>query len=250
MFSFFSFLWKNKVAVLVGLVGLALSITLGVKLYQSRSVADSYADQLQDFAVVTRLNESAFMQATASVELQDSLIDGLGLPRDQSVAYAADVRIVYATRTVRVPVVERVAVVDDDLITARIEVLDGPGCIDGFCRVKDPEVEMTYTLKPLVLDLFVTKRNGRYQTVVDTHNPDLTVEMTTRLDPSVFADGQKRGFLGVGPLIRLRRYRDDFNVGDVGAVVLGGYAGDKFFVGGQVQYLQGFAAGVMAGGRF
>lgn len=247
---FLSFLWRHKAAVAIFILALISVIVLGVKLAQARRTAAGYVEQLEDYQVVTRLNESAFMQATAALDLKDTLIDGLNLPRNQSVAYAAEVRIIQKTRTVRVPVVERVAVVDDDLITARIEYIDGRECVDGFCKVKDaePVVDLTYTLKPLTLDVFVTKRDGRFQTIVDTHNPDLVVELKTKIDPLAFQD-QRRGFLGAGPLVRLRHYRNDFQAADMGAAVTGGYLGDRWFIAGQVQYLDGFGAGLIIGGR-
>lgn len=239
-------LWSRKWYVLIVIAFSACLIALGVKLWRANDRANDYQRQLASYDAVVEIHEGAYLQQTAQLELADTLIREYNPQPTTEVAYTAGVKVVYKTRTVTVPVVEtRIEYRDNNIEITGKPSDPGDTCSDGSCSI-----DLTYTLAPLKIDLFVTRVKGRYATIVDTHDPDLTVEMTTRLDPAVFQDA-RNWFAGVGPLVRLRDFKvDDFDATDIGAQAMIGYMFPRWFVSASVQYLDGFGAGVMFGGRW
>lgn len=237
-------LWSRKWYVLIVMLALAGLIALGVKLWQANNRADDYQVQLANYDVVTQIHEGAYLQQTAQLELAETLIREYSPQPGSEVAYQAVVKVITKTRTIRVPVVEtRIEYRDDNIEINGDLTGDKPGDAPNA-------IEMHYTLAPLKIDLFVTRIKGKCQTIVDTHVPDVAVEMTTRLDPAVFQDA-RNWFAGVGPLVRLRDFKvDDFDAADLGAQVMVGYMFPRWFVSASVQYLDGFGAGLMFGGRW
>ena len=144
----------------------------------------------------------------------------------------------------RVPVVETKIGYTDRYIDIDGRVISDDGPVTGL--------EMSYKLKPLAIDLFVTRgHDGEYQTIIDSGDPAVMIAaMKTRLDPAVFRD-ERPWFAGVGPLVRLRDFgARDFEASDLGVAVSVGYAAPRWFLAAQVQYLDGFGVGLLAGGRF
>lgn len=245
---FLSFLWRHKVATLIVAALISVCIYLMIMTLRARHTSDEYVRQLQNFEIVTKANETAWLQQTLRADLAEAQVADYAAQAGAQVAYQAQVQVVYQTRTVKIPVVETQIVYRDDHID-----------IDGHVTIDDAKLcpavtglELTYTMKPLHLDLFVTRGpDGEYATIVDTHNPAITVgSMKTRLDPAVFHD-DRHWFAGAGPLVRLRDYSARaFEVSDLGLAGQIGYTGGRWFVAAQVQYLDGFGVGLMAGGRF
>lgn len=242
-------LWPRKWYVLIVIIAAACCIALGVRLWRANDRANDYQRQLANYDVVTQLHEGAYLAQTARLDLAETLIREYSPQPGTQVAYECKATIEYQTRTIRVPVAETKIVYRDRYIDIDGRVIsdDGPDVAQSVTGL-----EMTYTIKPLALDLFVTRGpDGEYATIVDTHDPAITIgRMKTRLDPAVFHD-DRHWFAGGGPLVRLR----DFKVRDFGATDLGvagqiGYTGGRWFVAAQVQYLDGFGVGLMAGGRF
>lgn len=237
-------LWSRKWYVLIVIAFSACLMALGVKLWRANDRANDYQRQLANYDVVTQIHEGAYLQQTAQLELAETLIREYSPQPGSEVAYQAAVKVITKTRTIRVPIVETKLVYAD-------ENIDISGDIIADKTSATPNaIEMHYTLAPLKIDLFVTRIKGKYQTIVDTHVPDVAVEMTTRLDPAVFQDG-RAWFAGAGPLVRLRDFKvDDFDAADIGAQVAIGYMFPRWFLSVSVQYLDGFGAGVMFGGRW
>jgi len=193
------------------------------------------------------LHEGAYLQQTAMVELYETLIREYNPQPTTELAYQAQVKIVTKTRTIRVPVVETKIVYRDENIDITGDIVADKGadkCADGTCTL-----DLSYTLAPMQFDLFVTRVKGKYATIVDTHRDDVTVEMTTRLDPAVFQD-DRPWFAGVGPLVRLHAQKRDYSWYDLGLGVEVGYLFSRWYIKGQVQYFDGFGVGLMFGGRW
>ena len=239
-----AWLWKRRWYVVIAAAALTCVVSLLVKLWRADRRADEYAAQLATYDVVSMLHEGAYQQQTAMVELYETLIREYNPQPTTELAYQAQVKVIYKTRTVTVPVIERVIEYRDKLITIDAKPAAGETCDGGTCAV-----DLSYTLAPLKFDLFVTRVKGKYATIVDTHNADVTVEMATKLDPAVFQD-DRPWFAGVGPLVRLHTQKQDYSWYDLGLGVEVGYLFNKWYIQGQVQYLGGFGAGVMFGGRW
>lgn len=239
-----AWLWRQKWYILIIAVATVAMISMAVKLWQARAAAVSYQDQLAIYDAVSMLHEGAYQQQTAMVELYETLIREYNPQPTTEVAYQAQVKIVYKTRTVQVPVVEHVIEYRDKLIAIDAKPATGETCESGTCNI-----DLSYTLAPMQFDLFVTRVKGKYATIVDTHNPDVTVEMTTRLDPAVFQD-DRPWFAGVGPLVRLHGSKGEYSWYDLGLAAEVGYLFNKWYIKGQVMYFDGFGAGVMFGGRW
>jgi hypothetical protein len=244
-----SFLWRHKVATVIVAALISVCIYLMIMTLRARHTSDEYVKQLQNYEIVTKANETAWLQQTLRADLAEAQVADYAAQAGAQVAYHCEATIEYQTRTIRVPVAETKIVYRDRYIAIDGRVIsdDGPDVAQSVTGL-----EMTYTIKPLALDLFVTRGpDGEYATIVDTHDPAITIgRMKTRLDPAVFHD-DRHWFAGGGPLVRLR----DFKVRDFGATDLGvagqiGYTGGRWFVAAQVQYLDGFGVGLMAGGRF
>ena len=110
------FLWRHKGATLLTIALLAVIGSLLISLYRARSLADDYQVQLANYDVVTRLHEGAFLQQTARADLAETLIREYNPQPGTKAAYHAEVKIVYKTRTVRVPIVEQKIVYRDKKI--------------------------------------------------------------------------------------------------------------------------------------
>jgi hypothetical protein len=250
-----SFVRRHLAAVIIAIIAIIALAVAGYYLHQSRKLADDYARQLANYDVVTQLHEGAYLQQTAQLELAETLIREYSPQPRTDVAYQAVVKVVYRTRTITVPVTDGAGHAGDDHITVTAAVTT-----DGQSTDERPDIcpacptvtglQLTYEIKPLAMDLFITRGpDGKYQTIVDTHNPDLVVEMQTKLDPKVFQD-DRHWFIGGGPLVRIRDYATaQFQVADLGVAVHAGYAGARWFVAVQGQYLDGFGVGLLAGGR-
>jgi hypothetical protein len=241
---FFQFLWRHKVASVVVTVLLLVISWLGVRLWTARADSADLTRQLASYDAVVEIHEGAYLQQTAQLELAETLIREYSPQPGSEVAYQAVVKVITKTRTIRVPVVE-----------TRIEYRDSNIEINGDLTADKPgdaptAIEMHYTLAPIKIDLFVTRIKGKYQTIVDTHVPDVAVEMTTRLDPAVFQD-DRPWFAGAGPLVRLRDFKvDSFGIADIGVQASIGYMFPRWFVSASVQYLDGFGVGMTFGGRW
>lgn len=237
-FAILRFIWRHKASFAILLIFSVVVLYIGIKFYGVRRDNADYIRQLQSYEVVTKIHEGAYLQQTAQLELAETLIREYSPQPTTEVAYQAGVKVIYKTRTVHVPVIE-----------TRIEYRDKYIEIAGT-QTKPDAIDLSYTLAPLKFDLFVTRVKGRYATIVDTHDPDLTVEMTTKLDPAVFQD-DRHWFAGAGPVIRLRDFKvDDFDAADIGAQVQVGYMFPRWYLSLTAQYLDGFGAGLIAGGRF
>ena len=247
MMAVMRWLWRRKWYCLIILLALAGLTALTVKLWQARATAAAYQEQLANYDFVTQIHEGAYLQQTAQLELYETLIREYSPQPGTELAYQAQVKVVYKTRTIKVPVVETKIVYRDENIDISGDISDdkdGDRCADGTCTL-----DLSYTLAPLQFDLFVTRVKGKYATIIDTHRADVSVEMTTRLDPAVFQD-DRPWFAGVGPLVRLHAQKQDYSWYDLGLAVEVGYLFSKWYVKGQVLYLDGFGAGVVFGGRW
>jgi hypothetical protein len=244
MLTALKWLWSRKWYVLIIIAFSVCLIALGVRLWRANDRANDYQRQLANYDAVVQIHEGAYLQQTAQLELAETLIREYSPQPGTEVAYQAAVKIVTKTRTIRVPVVE-----------TRIEYRDSNIEINGDLTADKPgdaptAIEMHYTLAPIKIDLFVTRIKGKYQTIVDTHVPDVAVEMTTRLDPAVFQD-DRPWFAGAGPLVRLRDFKvDSFGIADIGVQASIGYMFPRWFVSASVQYLDGFGVGMTFGGRW
>lgn len=242
------FIWKHRGATLIFLCFSVAFIWLGTKFAVARRLNRDYVRQLQNYEAVTEIHEGAYLAQTARLDLAETLIREYNPQPGTKLAYQAQVQIVYQTRTIKVPVVETQAVYSDDHIS-----------VDGHVTTDDTKpcptvtaLDLAYTLKPLTLDLFVTRGpGGEYATIIDTHDPAIVVgSMKTRLDPAVFHD-DRHWFAGAGPLVRLRDYSARaFEVSDLGLAGQIGYAGQSWWLAGQILYFDGFGAGLIAGGRW
>lgn len=242
-----NFIKRHWIATLIVVALLSLLTFAGAKLWQARAQAQDYVRQLQSFEAVTEIHEGAYLQQTARLDLAETLIRQYNPAPRTEVAYQVKTQIVYRTRTVTVEIPATGEIPDTDgggiTLTGRVEcpVLNEPG-----------RLELTYTVKPLDLDLFITRGpDGEYATIIDTHDPNITIAtMKTRLDPAVFRD-EKHWFAGAGVLTRLRDFRtSDYDANDIGGMVQVGFTTSSWFVAGQAQYLDGFGVGLLAGGRF
>lgn len=251
MLTALKWLWHRKWYVAICLAFLAALIAMAVKLWRADNLADDYQRQLASYDAVVEIHEGAYLQQTAQLELAETLIREYSPQPTTQVAYQAAIKVVTKTRTIRVPVVETKLVYRDDNIdiSGDISCDGGEG---GTCPVllpTDAAINLAYTLAPLKIDLFVTRIKGQYQTIVDTHRDDVTLELTTKLDPAVFQD-DRPWFAGVGPLVRLHGSKGEYSWYDLGLAAEVGYLFNKWYVKGQVMYLDGFGAGVMFGGRW
>ncbi len=247
MMAVMRWLWARKWYVAICLGFSAALIALTVKLWRADGLADDYQRQLASYDAVVQIHEGAYLQQTAQLELAETLIREYSPQPTTELAYQAQVKVVTKTRTIRVPVVEtKIVYVDKNIeITGDISSDNGADkCADGTCTL-----DLSYTLAPMQFDLFVTRVKGKYATIVDTHRDDVTVEMTTRLDPAVFQDDCP-WFAGVGPLVRLHAQKQDYSWYDLGLAAEVGYLFSKWYVKGQVLYLDGFGVGLMFGGRW
>ena len=237
MLSILRFCWRHKLATLISIASLVIITALSVQLWRSRAMADNYQDQLANYDVVTKLHEGAYLQQTQRADLLESLIREYNPQPGTDAAYQAAVEIRYKTRTIKIPVVE-----------TRIEYRDKYITING--QQTDPgNIDLSYTLAPLKIALFVTRLKGKYATIIDGHRPDIDIEFKTRLDPDVFQDS-KKWFAGAGLLMRLHTAADDYSIYDMGLAVEAGYLFDSWYVKGQAQWLAGIGVGMVFGGRF
>lgn len=245
---------SHKSTVAVAVVALILLAVAGYYLHKARSQSDDYVRQLQSYQAVVEIHEGAYLQQTAALGLAETLIREYSPQPGTELAYSAEVKVVYKTRRVEVPVVNNVIEYKDRYITIT-------GTSSGGCTVPDggsmPDTStpqtltLDYTLTPLQISLFVTRNgNGDYQTIVDVHDAGLKVDVITKLDPAVFQN-QKHWFAGAGLLTRIRDFNTaPYQLNDVGGMVQAGYLGGRWFVAVQAQYLDGFGVGLLAGGRF
>jgi len=246
---FLSFLWRHKVATLIVAALIAVCIYLLIMTLRARHTSDEYVKQLQNYEIVTKANETAWLQQALRADLAEAQVADYAGQAGAQVAYQCEATIEHQTRTIRVPVVETKIVYTDRYIDidGRVISADGPDVSPGVTGL-----EMSYKLKPLAIDLYVTRgHDGEYQTIIDTGDPAVMIAaMKTRLDPAVFRD-ERPWFAGVGPLVRLRDFgARDFEASDLGVAVSVGYAAPRWFLAAQIQYLDGFGVGLMAGGRF
>jgi hypothetical protein len=243
MLTALKWLWSRKWYVLIIIAFSVCLIALGVRLWRANDRANDYQRQLANYDAVVQIHEGAYLQQTAQLELAETLIREYSPQPGTEVAYQAAVKIVTKTRTIRVPVVE-----------TRIEYRDSNIEINGDLTADKPgdapnAIEMHYTLAPLKIDLFVTRIKGRYQTIADAHRDDVTLELSTKLDPKVFQD-DRPWFAGVGPLVRLHGSKGDYSWYDLGLAAEVGYLFSAWYIKGQVMYFDGFGAGVIFGGRW
>jgi hypothetical protein len=245
---------SHKSTVIVAVVSLILLSVAGYYLIKWRAQSQDYVRQLRSYQAVVEIHEGAYLQQTAKLDLAETLIREYSPQPATDLGYHAEVKIVYKTRRVEVPVVNNVIEYRDKYITIT-------GTSSGGCTVPDggslPDTSqpqtltLDYTLTPLQISLFITRNSaGDYQTIVDVHDAGLKVDVVTKLDPAVFQD-QKHWFAGAGLLTRIRDFSETpYSVGDIGGMVQAGYLGGRWYVSVQAQYLDGFGVGLSAGGRF
>lgn len=243
--SALKWLWSRKWYVLIIIAFSVCLIALGVRLWRANDRANDYQRQLANYDAVVQIHEGAYLQQTAQLELAETLIREYSPQPTTELAYTAGVKVIYKTRTVKVPVVETRIEYRDKYI----EITGKPStpadtCADGSCTI-----DLTYTLAPLKIDLFVTRIKGRYQTIADAHRDDVTLELSTKLDPKVFQD-DRQWFAGIGPLVRLHGSKADYSWHDLGLAAEVGYLFSAWYIKGQVMYFDGFGAGVIFGGRW
>ncbi len=243
----------HKAAALIAAIALVLLSVAGYYLIKWRAQSNDYVRQLQSYQAVVEIHEGAYLQQTARLDLAETLIREYSPQPATDLGYHAEVKVVYQTRRIEVPVVNTVIEYRDKYITIT-------GTSTGGCTVPDggslpdssqPQtLTLDYTLTPLQISLFVTRNGGDYQTIVDVHDAGLKVDVVTKLDPAVFQDA-RHWFVGAGLLTRIRDFNENkYSVNDLGGMVQAGYLGSRWFVSVQAQYLDGFGVGLMAGGRF
>jgi len=251
-------IWKwiktHKAAAVIAVVSLALLSVCLYYLIKARAQGDDYVRQLQSYQAVVEIHEGAYLQQTARLDLAETLIREYSPQPATDLGYHAEVKVIYQTRRIEVPVVNTAIEYRDKYITIT-------GTSTGGCTVPDggslpdssqPQtLTLDYTLTPLQISLFVTRNGaGDYQTIVDVHDAGLKVDIVTKLDPAVFQDA-RHWFAGAGLLTRIRDFNENkYSVNDLGGMVQAGYLGSRWFVSVQAQYLDGFGVGLMAGGRF
>lgn len=243
--SILLWLWRRKWYVAISLAFSAALIALAVKLWRADDLADDYQKQLASYDAVVEIHEGLYLAQTAQLELAETLIREYSPQPGTELAYQAQVKVIYKTRTIKVPVVETRIEYRDKYIEITGTPSDpGDTCADGSCSI-----DLSYTLAPLKIDLFVTRIKGKYQTIADAHRDDVTLELATKLDPAVFQD-DRPWFAGVGPMVRLHGSKAEYSWWDLGLAVSAGYLFNRWYIQAQAMYLDGFGVGVMFGGRW